>query len=35
MYIFINNKSTEFVKLHCVFKDLFITEKWFLFSASR
>ena len=36
MIIVINNKSTKFcLKLHCVLKDLFIKEKWFLFSASR
>jgi len=36
MIIFINNKSTEFcqITLH-ILKDLFIKEKWFLFSASR
>ena len=36
MIIVINNKSTKFcLKLYCVLKDLFIKEKWFLFSASR
>ena len=31
MIIFFSNKSTKnFVKLHCVLKDLFI-KKWFLF----
>jgi len=24
----------EYVKLHCVLRDLFIKEKWFIFSAS-
>ena len=35
MTIFNNNKSTNFVKLHFILKNLFIKEKWFLFSASR
>jgi len=30
-----NNKTTHFVKSHCVLNDLFTKEKWFLFSASR
>jgi len=33
MIIFIKNKSTIFVELHCILKDLFINEKWFLFTA--
>ena len=31
MTTFINNERTKFVKWHCVLKDLFIKEKWFLF----
>jgi len=27
--------AEQSIKLHCVLKDLFIKEKWFLFSASR
>jgi len=35
MIIFMNNKSTKFVKLHRVLKYLFIKEKWSFFTASR
>ena len=35
MIILINNKNTKLCQImHCVLKDLFVKEKWFLFSAS-